>query len=111
MVGSIAEALSISTTAVWVLFAVIAVQLAVQIWALVDLSGRPRVLHDKKWLWALVIIFFGNWFVGPILYVVLGRRVPQQAGSESTPASGASLIESDRTRRAVDSLYDERGGE
>lgn len=40
--------------------------------ALVDLFRRERVLGNRKWVWALVILFFQ--YIGPIVYFVLGRK-------------------------------------
>lgn len=40
--------------------------------ALVDLFRRERVLGNRKWVWALVILFIQ--YIGPILYFVLGRK-------------------------------------
>ena len=104
MIGSIADTLNVSTTVVWALFAVVAVQLVVQIWALVDLARRQRVRFDKKWVWALVIIIGGNSFLGPIIYAAGGRSAPGVTGVEggsTVPTNG------ERTRRAVNTLYGE----
>ncbi len=40
--------------------------------ALVDLFRRERVLGDRKWIWALVILFIQ--YIGPIVYFVIGRK-------------------------------------
>jgi hypothetical protein len=40
--------------------------------ALVDLFRRERVLGNRKWVWALIILFIQ--YIGPILYFVLGRK-------------------------------------
>jgi len=105
MIESIAESLEVSTSVVWGLGALIALQLAVTVVALVDLARRPRVRFGRKWLWALVIIFLGNSFIGPILYLAIGRNVPEEIDVKSAPADAAAH---ERTRRAVDSLYGER---
>jgi hypothetical protein len=47
-------------------------QLAVQIWALVDLVRRERVAKLPKWLWAVLIVLLN--LLGPILYFLLGRE-------------------------------------
>jgi hypothetical protein len=102
MTESIAEALNVSTSVVWGLAGLVVLQLAVQVWALVDLVRRPRVRFDRKWLWALIIIFGGNSFIGPIVYAAVGRSAPGEnveEGGISAPADG------ERTRRAVDTLY------
>lgn len=70
-------------------------------WALIDLARRPRVRYAKKWVWALVIIVFGNSFIGPLIYAVIGRQPgePDEAEHSVAPAS------EDRTARAVATLY------
>ncbi len=103
MTETIADALGVSTTVVWGLFVLIAVQLAVQIWALVDLARRPRVRFERKWIWALVIIIGGNSFLGPIIYAAVGRSVPGEVAAVEAGEGAASNGE--RTRRAVDTLY------
>ncbi|MFU8890459.1 MAG: PLD nuclease N-terminal domain-containing protein [Anaerosomatales bacterium] len=102
MIDTIADALGVSTSVVWGLLGLVIVQVAVQVWALVDLARRPRVRFDRKWIWALIIIFGGNSFIGPIVYAAIGRT----AAGEGSAAEGA-VAQSDegRTRRAVDSLY------
>lgn len=105
MIESIARYLELPIGVIWGIIALAALQLIVQIWALVDLSRRSRVLFDKKWVWALVIIFFGNSFIGPIIYLALGRNVPQEAEPALDPAMAAPAT-SERTQRAVDVLYD-----
>ncbi|MBE0416224.1 MAG: PLDc_N domain-containing protein [Coriobacteriia bacterium] len=107
MVESIADALSVSTTVIWGLFVLLTVQVAVQFWALVDLARRPRVRFGMKWIWALVIIFLGNSFIGPILYVAIGRNVPEEIDVKVSPSRTTS---GERTRRAVDALYGDGEG-
>lgn len=56
---------------------------ALTIWALIDLLRRPASDwsdsgHDKL-VWALVIVFVG--FVGPVLYLTLGRSMLNAAPS------------------------------
>jgi len=48
----------------------ILIQLALMIFALVDLSRRERT-RGPKWMWALIIIF--GELLGPILYFTIGR--------------------------------------
>lgn len=102
MIDSITDALNISAAAVWGLFGLLVLQLVVQVWALVDLARRPRVRFDKKWLWALIIIFGGNSFIGPIVYAAVGRYAPGEAAVEGGISAPA---DEERTRRAVDTLY------
>jgi hypothetical protein len=53
------------------LIPVLLLELGLMIFALVDLSRRPRV-NGPKWVWALVIILVQ--IVGPIIYFVAGRK-------------------------------------
>jgi sorbitol-specific phosphotransferase system component IIC len=48
------------------------IQLAIQVWALVDLVRRERVAKLPKWLWAVVILCLN--LLGPIIYFLLGRE-------------------------------------
>jgi hypothetical protein len=104
VVQEISDALGgVPPAAVWGLLAFAGVTLAVQIVALIDLARRDRVLWDRKWVWALIIILINN-AVGAILWFVLGRRVPQDASPVehvSDPAAGGSVD------RAVELLYGE----
>lgn len=102
MIDTIAEMLEVSTSVVWGLVGLVALQLAVQVWALVDLTRRPNVRFDRKWIWALIIIFGGNSFIGPIVYAAVGRTAP---GEPSDAGVTTAQTDEDRTRRAVDSLY------
>lgn len=104
MIEAIAEVLEVSTTVVWGLAGLLAVQLAVMVWALIDLARRRRVRFDKKWVWAVVIVGLSNSFLGPILYAALGRNVPQETFSDD---SHSPATNGERTRRAVDTLYGE----
>ena len=53
------------------LIPIILLQLALMIFALVDLARRERT-RGPKWLW-VVIIVLGE-LIGPILYFVIGRE-------------------------------------
>ncbi|MDY0088365.1 MAG: PLD nuclease N-terminal domain-containing protein [Coriobacteriia bacterium] len=103
MIQRLAESAHLPVGVVWGLVALAVLQVAVQIWALVDLSRRPRVRFDKKWVWALVIIVFGNSFIGPIIYAAIGRNGDQQ-GESALEAAGDSAA-GGRTARAVATLY------
>jgi hypothetical protein len=50
---------------------ILILQLALMIFALVDLVRRERT-KGPKWLWAFVIVFVN--FLGPILYFIVGRE-------------------------------------
>jgi hypothetical protein len=52
------------------LWPLIAIQVGLMIFALLDLSRRSAT-RGPKWVWALVIIFIN--LIGPIVYFVIGR--------------------------------------
>ncbi|MDZ4178870.1 MAG: PLD nuclease N-terminal domain-containing protein [Coriobacteriia bacterium] len=106
MLETITGELGVSTTVAWALIVLVIVQVTLQIVALVDLARRRRVRWDMKWVWALIIIFGGNMLLGPILYLAIGRNVPEQVDVQPAVANGKD----DRTRRAVDALYGEDEG-
>ena len=53
------------------LIPIVLLQLALILFALIDLSRRPKV-NGPKWIWAIIIIGFN--FIGPIVYFLIGRR-------------------------------------
>jgi hypothetical protein len=99
MIAQLAQRLGVSTTVAAVILALIATQIALLVYALIDLARRDAVLGDRKWVWALVIAF-GN-LLGPIVYLLVGRRTPPPVNAPG----GASTAGGDAARRAVDSLY------
>jgi hypothetical protein len=101
MLDQLAQRLGVSTSVAVVILALIVTQIALQIYALVDLARRNAVRGGKKWVWAIVIAF-GN-FVGAIVYLIVGRTPPQV----DIPG-GAATAGGDAARRAVDSLYGPR---
>jgi len=50
---------------------VIVLQFALMIFCLVKLKN-DKVKYLPKWVWALIIIIFN--FIGPILYLLIGRE-------------------------------------
>jgi drug/metabolite transporter (DMT)-like permease len=50
---------------------VILIELALLITALVDLIRREKT-NGPKWAWALVIVLVN--FIGPIIYLIAGRK-------------------------------------
>ena len=52
------------------LWPLVAIQVGLMIFALIDLSRRSAT-RGPKWVWALVIIFIN--IIGPIVYFVIGR--------------------------------------
>lgn len=53
------------------LIPIILIQLVLLVICLADLFRREKV-KGPKWAWALVVVFIQ--FIGPILYLVLGRE-------------------------------------
>jgi hypothetical protein len=62
------------------------------------------VRGDRKWAWALVIVF--GTVVGAIVYLAVGRA-PAEVDI-TTGASGATTAGGESARRAVDALYGPR---
>lgn len=50
---------------------IIVIELGLMIFALVDLIRRERT-KGPKWAWALVIVLVN--FIGPIVYLMIGRE-------------------------------------
>lgn len=48
------------------------IQLTVQIFALVDLAKRKRVMGGNKWLWATFIVLGA--LLGAAAYLLIGRK-------------------------------------
>ena len=51
---------------------VLIIQLALMIFALIDLTRREKT-RGPKWVWALVIVLV-NAGIGPIIYFLVGRK-------------------------------------
>jgi hypothetical protein len=100
---AIAGKLGVSTTVVALLGALLVVQLALQIYSLVDLARRPAVAGGRKWVWALVIAFVSG-FVGSILYLAVGR----QAAPALEPAPPDERAARRSTEQVADLLYGPR---
>jgi hypothetical protein len=49
---------------------ILIIQIALVVYALLDLIRRPRT-RGPKWLWLLVILFIN--LIGPIVYLIVGR--------------------------------------
>lgn len=49
----------------------LAFQLLLAVWAIIDLIRRKTVKTLPKWAWALIILLVN--IFGPIIYLVLGR--------------------------------------
>lgn len=102
MIEAISEALGgVSTGVVYGLLVLAVIQVAVQVWALVDLVRRDQVAGGRKWVWALVILVLSNLALGAILYFAIGRKVVTVADEPDVPTT----VGADRASRAVESLY------
>jgi hypothetical protein len=104
MLEKLARLVGVSPQILFILLAIAIVQIATQVYALVDLVRRDVVEGGRKWVWALAILL-GN-LPGTIAYLAVGRPpsrvdVPR-AGSDAGDSGG------DAARRAVDVLYNPR---
>jgi hypothetical protein len=102
MLDRFARMLDVSTTVAAIVLLLLVMQLATQVYALVDLARRDAVRGGRKWMWALVIVL-GN-VLGAIGYLVAGRPAP----AVDVSGSGASTAGDQAARRAVDVLYGSR---
>jgi hypothetical protein len=95
---------SLPAPALIALIIAIAVQLTLQITALIRLvrSPRDRIVFDRKWPWVLIILLAN--MVGAIVFFVAGRR-PATVDDSAT----AHDSEGTSVRRTVQSLYGEDG--
>lgn len=59
------------TTLVLLLLPIVAIQLGLMIFTLMDLAKNSNP-NGPKWLWGILIVFVN--ILGPILYLVIGRR-------------------------------------
>ncbi len=66
------------------LLPLVAVQIGLLVWALVDMSKpERRVRGDSKLVWVLVVVLVN--LIGPILYLTIGRE-----GEQWDPPSDAN---------------------
>ena len=105
MLDSLARLLEVSSRVAAALVVLIVVQLAMQLYALVDLTRRGAVRGGRKWVWALVIVLLG--LPGAIAYLAAGRP----PSPVDVPTSGVKAAREDAARRAVDALYGPRDGD
>ena len=104
MLDRFARLLEVSTTVAAIMLVLVVVQVATQIYALIDLARRDTVRGDKKWLWALLIVV-GS-LPGAIAYLAAGRA--PAAVDVGAAGSGASAADGDAAQRALDVLYHPR---
>ena len=106
MLDRLARLLEVSTTVAALVLALLIVQVATQVYALVDLARRDTVRGGRKWVWALAVAL-GN-LPGAIAYLVAGRSEPEVHVEGA--GSGADAAGREAARRAVDALYGPRDG-
>ena len=97
VIEDLALRMGIPPAGVIALGVLIVVQVALQVFALIDLSRRTSVVGGKKRIWVLAIVL-GN-LLGAIIYLAVGRHGPRQAPDEG---GGNSAV---ATREALDALY------
>jgi len=98
----------VSAVPVWGLVAlgVLAVlQIALDVFALVDLYRRPidQVVFANKWIWLAIVLLVST--VGAIIYLVVARK-PAVGPDDAPPPASKSA----RTDTIADTLYGPRDG-
>ena len=104
MLDWLARQLEVSPAVAAMLVLLVVLQLAAQIYALVDLTRRGSVRGGRKWVWLLVILL-GN-LPGAIAYLAAGRTVHV----EQSDALGVKTAGEERVHKAIDTLYGPRNG-
>jgi hypothetical protein len=90
-----------------VVFVLITVaELALMVWAIMDLTRRRTVTWGNKWIWAVIIVLFG--LIGPIVYFVAGRP-PSTMSESSDEAARRGAGAAQRAVGAADLLYGSAG--
>ena len=95
-----------------VVIAAAAVQITVEIYALVVLFRTPeeRITGGKRWLWAVIILFVN--LIGAIVFFVAGRKplpAVDPLATANLPSAPPETVE--RAQRAADVLYGPRDGD
>lgn len=90
---------TLPTAAVVALTVLLVLQIALQVFCLIDLSRRSRVPGGQKSLW-VVLIIFGN-LLGAILYLTIGRSAGEIIADQGGGDSAAR-------EKALDRLYGDR---
>jgi hypothetical protein len=102
--GIVCAAIVLPTAAIVLVVVLGAAEVALFVWALVDLIRRKHTTLLPRWAWLVLMIIFE--LFGPILYLALGRGQPPAA--DTTPTGGAiggAELDESRSQRAVDLLY------
>lgn len=92
------------TWAIALLVTAVAIQISVEVYALVRLfrTSNERLVFGKKWPWVLIIVFVN--LIGAIVFLAAGRKPepavdPLASDAPGTPDAG------DRAARAAETLY------
>jgi len=93
------ELANLDTSLVILISVVWLVQVALMLWALIDIVRRPSetIRGAMKWPWILLVLFVN--LIGPVIYLAVGRITP------AVPDEPHSALERDKTQHAVDALY------
>jgi hypothetical protein len=104
------ELMALPTWLLAVIGVLLVVQIAVEVFALVQLfrTSDERLVFGKKWPWVLIIVMVN--LVGAIVFLAAGRK-PEAAVDPLSAASGAPAVPGDRASRAADVLYGSEEGE
>lgn len=89
-----------------VIVALVAVQLAVEIYALVVMVRTPleRLVFGKRWPWVVIILFVN--LVGAIVFLAAGRKPLPAVDPLTAPTPDAPPVaQAARAARAADVLY------
>lgn len=74
---------AMDTSIIIVLVVVATLELALVIWALVDLVSRPRTSLLPRWAWAVIVLLLN--LIGPLLYLAIGRASPEVVDDRRLP--------------------------
>lgn len=96
----------LSGTTIALIVALVVLELGVTIFALVRLMKTPdeQLVFGKKWPWLLIILLLMNSFIGPLIFIVAGRKPAAAQDPFAAPAPDAPKT-ADRAERAADVLY------
>jgi hypothetical protein len=91
---------TLSTPTLIVIAAVVLVEIALYVIALIDLYRRPtsQVVLDNKWVWLAIIVLVSG--LGAIAYLAIGRKPAPPA-----EMSGHAERPREQVENIVDSLY------
>lgn len=103
----------LSGTTIALIGALIVLELGVTGFALFRLMKTPdeQLVFGKKWPWLLIILLLMNSFIGPLLFLVIGRKPAAAADPFATAPAEGTPKTADRAERAADVLYGSRDGE